>query len=198
MKALDLSEVTESTVKNKSSQERVRIVPGAYVCEIVSVEDKPVGSISGRPDAGDYLEIKYDVSEGEYAGYYADMASRTKFWPAKFYRSYKPKALGMFKHFIHTLEASNPSLSWDLCGINDEHALEGCKIGLILKDDTYAGMDGSIKHKMKVDKIVSVDEVRSGKYNNATHNTEAVPVVIIGEDKESGDSFEKIDDDVPF
>lgn len=197
MKALDLSEVTESTVKGEQPEkkERVRIVPGAYVCEIVSVEDKPVGSIEGRPEAGDYLEIKYDVSEGEYAGYFADMASRTKFWPAKFYRSYKKSALGMFKHFISTVEKSNPSLSWDLCGINDEHALEGCKVGLVLKDSTYSGMDGSTKHKMEVDKIVTVDEVRSGKYDNMNNSSDAAPVVVVGAEK---DSFEKVDQDVPF
>lgn len=186
MKALDLIHADTEVASEKT--EYKRIVPGGYVAEIVTVTDRPKGSIPNRPEAGDYLEITFDICEGEYTGYYADMASRTKFWAGKFWRSYKPEALGMFKHFITVLEQSNPSLCWDLMGINNEHDLEGCKLGIILKDDSYTGSDGQVKHRMKVADIKTVSEIRA----MTDKKTEAPVVVAKAED------IEDIQEDVPF
>lgn len=170
MKALDLRNTNGDT---KPPEKHIRIPEGTYVATIIAVTDNPEKS---------YLEIHYDIAEGPYANYFSELCDRAGFWAGRMYRSYKPNCLNMFKHYITTLEKSNPSLSWDLFGIseNDEHDLEGCKMGIVLENEDYTASDGSTKQRPKVKKVITVDEARS------TNNMSTEGAVVIKSSRGDG------------
>ena len=134
-----------------------RPVPGGYVCEIVRVEDFPLCKETGK---GDYLKIEFDFADGELKGYYADTYKKFNYWGGKFVRSYKEKALGMFKHFTNCVEDSNKGYTWDW----NEAALAGKKIGIVLGEEEYTGNDGAIKTCLEVKAIKTVDEIQRGDF----------------------------------
>ena len=136
-----------------TSGEFSRPTAGGYVCIITSAEDVPMGA-DGK---GDYLKIEYDIAEGDFEDYYQEQFDRWGgFWSARFIRSYKEKAIGMFKHFINCVESSNVGFVWDW----QETNLEGQKVGLVIGEEEYIKNDGSIGKRLYVKDIKTVDEIR--------------------------------------
>lgn len=190
MIAIDLSKVDENNTQNES---RKKIVPGGYVCEIKNVEDCPKGYNPMKPETGDFLKIQYDIVGGEFSHYYKDLEDKFGFWGGSFVRSYKETALNMFKGFISAIEKSNPGYVWDW----DEKSLIGKKVGLVLGPDTYIGMDGSEKVKMKVIAIKTVEDIQNGNYKKPDNTPGTTPTVKVV-DTTKTDDIETITDDVPF
>lgn len=140
-----------------TSGDFARPTPGGYVCEIVRAEDFPFREETGK---GDYLKIEYDFTEGDLAGYHADAYKKFGYWGGDFYRSYKEKALGMFKHFTNCVEESNEGYEWDW----NEQGLAGKKVGLVLGEEEYTGNDGAIKTRLYVKDVKNVDDIRKGDF----------------------------------
>ena len=153
MKNINLSNVTDST--------NSRPTAGGYVLEVTNVEDHPMNEATGK---GDYLTIEYDFAEGEFKEYYWSMMRSLGFWGGHFVRSYKPKALGMFKQFIHELKTDNPEFQWNDDAENDEKKMIGCRFGAVLGEEEYRGNDGSIKKRLYVAKITSIDKIHDNDY----------------------------------
>ena len=172
-----------------------RLEAGGYVLMITNVEDIPMNEHTGR---GDYLTIEYDIEEGPYKGYYRDMFTSLGFWGGHFIRSYKPKALGMFKEFIRELRHDNPEFKWNDDAENDEKSMIGCVFGAVLGEEEYRGNDGSLKTRLNVSKITTVSNIRTGKYSVPD------PKTLSGAPKASGvvdttaDSMEQISEDIPL
>ena len=140
-----------------SSGEFARPTAGGYICKIIDVEDVPMNA-EGK---GDYLRIEYDIASGDFAGYYKDLFD--KFggtWNASFIRSYKEKALGMFKHFTNCVEQSNTGYDWDW----NEKGLIGKYIGLVLGEEEYENSLEEIKTKLSVNQIKTVEEIKNGDF----------------------------------
>ena len=93
MKHIDMTNV-------KEAGEFDRLPAGAYVCVIRGVEDFP---------QKEYLKVTYDIAAGKYAGYYdktrADHPDWA--WTGAYVKSYKTKALPMFKRFCSAVSKSN-------------------------------------------------------------------------------------------
>lgn len=87
MKALNWESVEESAPWSK-------LPAGGYVVEIVAVED-----VAAR----EYLNVVFDIAEGEFKDYYDDEFGRNNPWAHRFVRSYKRSAEGMFKNFLQRL-----------------------------------------------------------------------------------------------
>ena len=153
MRNINLSNVADSN-NNKPTA-------GGYVLEITNVRDVPMNESTGK---GDYLIIDYDFADGEFKDYYYGMMKSLGFWGGHFIRSYKPKALGMFKAFINELKRDNPEFDWDDDAENDENRMVGCRLGAVLGEEEYRGNDGSIKKRLYVDKITSIDNIMNNKY----------------------------------
>ena len=175
MKKLDIDNTTSNTTTNIDEVKTYpRLVPDGYVCKLIRVEDTP---------EKEYLKIEFDIKEGPLANYYQSMSERLHFWGGSFIRSYKQTAIQFFVDFIRTLQKSNPSLNWDFTGENDEHVLEGLTCGLVLQDEEYRGRDGSVKHRMRVAAVKTVDDIRSGNFSVPEPKTvpkpEAVQVVTV-------------------
>jgi hypothetical protein len=144
-----------------SSGEFARPTAGGYICKIIDVEDVPMNE-QGK---GDYLRIEYDIADGEFKGYYKEQFDRWGGnWNASFIRSYKEKALGMFKHFIKCIEESNPKFSWDW----NETELINQYVGLVLGEEEYQNSVGEIKTKLTVREIKSVEDIRKGNFKIPT------------------------------
>lgn len=185
MRNLGLSKVTEDAQ---------RPTAGGYVLTITDVEDVPMNGNTGK---GDYLKISYDIAEGPFKDYYYGMYKSLGFWGGNLIRSYKPKALGMFKAFIKELKHDNPEFNWNMDDENDEKTMIGRKFGAVIGEEEYRGNDGSIKTRLNVNKIVSIDNIHDGKFKvpelkkiATASNTAAVDT--------TGDSIETITDDTPF
>ena len=167
------------------SGEFARPMPGGYVCEIVRAEDMPFRAETGK---GDYLLIEYDFAEGELSAYHADAYKKFGYWGGRLVRSYKEKALGMFKHFTNCVEESNEGYTWDW----NEAGLAGKKIGLVLGEEEYMGNDGAVKTRLYVKDIKTVEDIRRGDFK--------VPPLkkLKGMGVAAAPAVEATDDDLPF
>ena len=168
-----------------STGEFARPTAGGYVCKIIDVKDFPVDD-KGK---GDYLKIEYDIVEGEFEGYYKEQYDKWGGnWNASFIRSYKEKALGMFKHFTNCIEKSNSNYIWNW----NETTLIGKKIGLVLGEEEYINSQGNLRVKLVVKEIKTVGDIINGEFK--------VPVIKKLVDNNSVVNFVEIKDDeeLPF
>ncbi len=185
MRSLDLSNVTEDAQRPSA---------GGYVLTIAGVEDVPMNSNTNK---GDYLKISYDFAEGTFQNYYYGMYKSLGFWGGILIRSYKPKALGMFKGFIKELEHDNPEFHWNMDGENDEKSMIGCSFGAVIGEEEYRGNDGSVKTRLRVTKITSIDDIHNGKFKVPELKKIATAANTAVVDT-TNDSFEAVNDDAPF
>ena len=151
MRHIDMTNVKEAS----GSFERP--TAGAYICKITAVED-----FSNK----EYLKVSYDIDEGEFAGYY----ERTRndhpdwAWVGAYVKSYKTKALPMFKRFCTAVSKSNGNFVFDGGSVNaDERTLVGKRIGLLFQEEEYYGNDGEKKTRLIVNREFSVDKLASQK-----------------------------------
>jgi hypothetical protein len=179
--------------------ERKPLPLGAYVCKVkqVRVQDNNYGS---------QLALLFDITEGEYAGYYhKDFEANTnadKKWRGLM-RVWLPKDDGsekdeltksFFKGFVTAFERSNPGYTFDW----NENSLAGKTIGILYRNEEW---DYNGKHGWAVRpfKAISADTVRDGSYtipkdkplNNGSASTVAPANVPAG-------YTEVEDEDLPF
>ena len=139
-----------------------RLWAGGYVCKITKVTDVPVNENTGK---GDYLQIEYDIAEGEHKDHYKHMQESLDFWGGRYIRSYKEKALPMFKRMCSAISKSNPGFVFDGGKQNsDEQTLVGKYIGLVLAEEEYIGNDGSKKTRLYVSSEKDIKDIRSGNF----------------------------------
>lgn len=135
-----------------------RLPAGGYVCRIISATDH---STEEKP----YLDIVYDVAEGDYAGYYSDEWGKENTWAHSVRWYYTKAALGMFKGNLKNVDESNGT-SFEVSaqtGI-DERKLAGCLIGMIIGYEEYESNDGSIKTRIRVRSTRPVAQIRDGRF----------------------------------
>ena len=141
--------------KKSVSGGREILPAGGYVCKILSAEDVAEKS---------YLFMTFDIVEGEYKGYFEDLYDRADFWAGKCYRSYKEKALPMFKRMCSAVIKSNKNFIFDGNEHADEQTLIGKKVGILLGEEEYIGNDGTTKVRLYVVREMPVDEIKAGKF----------------------------------
>ncbi len=150
MKQVNLANVQEAS-------ESKRLPAGVYICVIRNVEDVP---------DKDYLKVTYDIADGEYKGYYDELRANHPDWSwvGAYVKSYKEKALPMFKRFCTAVSRSNAGFVFDGGAINsDERTLIGKRLGIILQEEEYYGNDGELRTRLSVDREFSVDELGNQK-----------------------------------
>lgn len=132
-----------------------RLAPGGYVIRIQSVkDDKKQGESENS-----MLRIVYDIAEGPEAGRYKNEEPDNDYRHS-FVRSYKEKALGMFKAFTNAIEESNPGYTWDW----KEQGLVGKLLGVVIGYEEYEANDGNVKERQRVASCISADRVRQGDF----------------------------------
>lgn len=150
MKKIDMTNVQEAG-------EFTRLPAGAYECTITAVED-----VADR----EYLKVSYDIATGEFANYYGNQRAEHPDWAwvGAYVKSYKTKALPMFKRFCSAVSKSNGSFVFDGNAINaDEKTLVGKKIGLVLREEEYYSNSGDLRTRLIVHKEFPVDQIDKQK-----------------------------------
>lgn len=153
MKKLDMSNIKEAGESN-------RLPAGAYICAIRQVKDFP---------DKEYLKVTYDIVKGEYAGYYDKLRADHPDWGwvGAYTKSYKQKALPMFKRFCSAVSKSNGNYVFDGGNVNaDETTLTGKLLGLVLRDEEYYGNDGEKKTRLTVFREFPADKLASQKVSD--------------------------------
>lgn len=133
-----------------------QLPPGGYVARIVDVED-----VEDR----EYLNVVYDIAEGDWAGFYSDDFGRSNPWMHRFVRSYKESALGMFKAFLSRLEESNRDFNiaqWQV--YSDPRQLVGLELGIVVQTELYTNDRGEDKKRLNVVGVYASQDVRNGDY----------------------------------
>lgn len=176
-----------------------KLPAGGYICKIIDVEDVPMGKDPKKPDKGDYLRVYFDIADGEYKGYYSDDFGKKYPTVHSYVRSYKEKALGMFKGFLQAVDDSNGT---DFVKAAEkgfsEKELVGKLIGLVLGYEEYESNFGEIRERIYVAANRSTQAIVEGDFKvpelkkltaNSTKSGAPAPV----------DGFSGIDDsDIPF
>lgn len=148
-----------------------------------------------------YLEVLFDVAEGEWKDHYKDIFDRFGFWSGKFSVFFEGKSKGFFKGFIEDVEASNGVQLVTPAGI-DEKKLDGLLIGIVLQEEDYMSNSGEIKTRLVRDKLMAVDEIRKGNYTvppKKEYQAEPIPEAVEVVDMSNQETaFEQIDAELPF
>lgn len=150
MKRIDMTNVQEAG-------EFTKVPAGAYVCIITAVEDVP---------DKEYLKVSYDIAEGEFAKYYTNQRNDHPDWAwiGAYVKSYKQKALPMFKRFCSAISKSNGSFVFDGNAINaDERTLVGKKLGIVLREEEYYSNSGDLRTRLIVHKEFPIDQIGKQK-----------------------------------
>lgn len=140
----------------QDSTDFAQLPSGGYVCIIQEVADH---SNEEKP----YLEIVYDIADGEYVGFYSDDWGRNH-PQAHSVRQYCTEAsMGVFKGFINAVNESNNADFDPAVGFNEQN-MRGLLIGLVIGKEWYNADDGTDKWFMKVFNVKSVKAIQEGKF----------------------------------
>ena len=144
--------------------ERRSLPVGAYICKIIQAVVRDSGY-------GDQLNIVFDISEGEYAGFFKDgfdsNPREDKKWKGVL-RQFLPKDDGSekdgwtkssLKGLITAIEESNPGYTWNW----DERTLAGKVIGIIFRNEEWE-YDGKTGWATRPFRACSTDAVYDGRY----------------------------------
>jgi hypothetical protein len=131
---------------------------GGYVLKVLGAE-------VCNNSVGQYVKLGCDIVEGEYAEHFNSIRAEHQDWAwvGAYVKSYKPKALPMFKRFCTAVTKSNPGYVFDGQINTDEKTLAGKKIGLVLAEEEYYGNDGEKRTRLYVAREFPVDEIASQK-----------------------------------
>ena len=164
--------------------ERRELELGAYVCKI---KQAGVHTNADGSQPGAQLCIVFDITEGDYTGFYAaDFAANTradKKWKGVL-RLFLPRNDGSdkdewtkstLKGFCTAVEKSNPGYQWNW----DEASLVGKTVGIMFRNEEW-DYDGKTGWAVRPFRAISTDSVRSGDYtlpaDKPLKNKAAAPV----------------------
>lgn len=158
-----LGKIYNETEANMGDFER--LPAGGYVCKITSAKDCPLGFKAGKPDAGNYIEIIYDIAEGQYKGFYSDDWGEKHPTAHSYYASYKDSNFGRFKGFLKAIDESN-NTNFEQQAVTglDEKQLVGKLIGLVIGYEEYNTDRGEVKESAKARFACSAARIRSGDF----------------------------------
>jgi len=121
-----------------------------------------VGATDNAPR--EYVEIVFDIAEGEHAGYYSDEWGKAHPYAHHFFMSYKDSASGMLKARLEAIAASNPGFdpfaAWDAGRLD---IFTNRLVGVNLQEEEYRRNDGDTGTRLNVCQVVDAQLVREGK-----------------------------------
>lgn len=144
--------------------DRQKLPLGAYVCKVKQA--KVVDN-----DYGSQLALLFDITEGEYAGFfqkdYASNTAQDKKWRGLL-RVWLPKDDGSdsdemtkrtFKGMTTSFEKSNPGYQWDW----NENSLVGKTVGILFRNEEWE-YNGKSGWAVRPFRAISADTVRDEEY----------------------------------
>lgn len=166
---------------------------GGYVIKIVGVEDVP---------QYDYLNIYYDVAEGDKEGFFSDL-SEDDMWRHKIRQGYEGWQEKYFKGLLESLEDSNPNFSIEKWQTNcNENDLVGLIVGAIITKYHKVNTQGNLSFDYNAI-FMSADRIRSGNFTVPDDKWSDEAKLLNDEQKASGKSEDSgfvnpFTNDLPF
>lgn len=131
-----------------------KLPAGPYVAIITDATDK---------EDKQYVEIVYDIAEGEHKGFYSDDWGKSHPYAHHVFFSYKDTALGMLKGRLEAIQASNPGFdafaAWDAGRLD---MFKNRLVGINLQEEEYERNDGDTGVRLNVAQVVDAQKVRDG------------------------------------
>lgn len=130
---------------------------GGQICKIINVEE-------GKTQKGnDYIDILFDIDEGEQAGYYTKRYEEMKKtnqakWQGVYRQFTGGNSVPYFKGMIENIEKSNEGYHFNF----DEKTLIGKKFGGVFGREQYKNQQGELKFAIKCRNIRTVEAIRQG------------------------------------
>ena len=121
---------------------------GGFVLKIVAAVDH---------EQEGYIEISYEIAEGDCAGYYE--------WSESFRRYYESNYEGatQFEKFLTAVEKSNDGFDFDSWNW-DCSVLEGLLVGAVFKKRLYTTEQGNDREAPKLAYCCGADDIRNGNF----------------------------------
>jgi hypothetical protein len=156
-----MTEADWANIQENEGGEFPRPAPGGYIAFITDYEDVERAPAPGKKDQ--YLRCYWDFYDGPFKGYNRETYKRLGFWEhhATFIRSYKDSALPFFKAFKTCLESSNRGYRFNTDRLEE---LRLKYIGIVLGEEEYQANDGTIKKRLYVAQLRSVQAIQKGEF----------------------------------
>lgn len=128
---------------------------GPYVARLVNLTDN---------EQREYVEVVFDIAEGEHANYYSDEWGKAHPYAHHFFMSYKDSALGILKGRLKAIADSNPGFDPEAAWNADRlDMFVGRLVGINLQEEEYERNDGDTGTRLNVCQVVDAQLVRDGK-----------------------------------
>lgn len=142
-------------IQSTAQGEFTPLPAGPYVAKVLDAIDKP---------EKEYVEVIFDIAEGEHAGYYSDDWGKAHPYAHHFFMSYKDTALGMLKGTLDAFQKSNPGFdpfaAWDAGRLD---MFRSRIVGVNLQEEEYRDSNDEIRTRLNVCARVDAQQVRDGK-----------------------------------
>jgi len=143
-----------------------KLPPGGYIIGILEADER------SYEDGNNYIEIKFDIAEGEYKNFYTNQYKSSQIENKKYKGSHRvnvPREDGtdadaitarILKTMITSVEISNPGYRWAW----DEKTLKSKKVGAVFFEKEYE-INGKRGFFTALHSFRGADAIKDGKFN---------------------------------
>ena len=183
-----MRKVNWASVTASSDEGFEKLPAGPYVAVITEATDN---------ETKQYVEIVYDIAEGEHKGYYSDDWGKSHPYAHHIFMSYKDTALGMLKGRLEAIQASNPGFdafaAWDAGRLD---MFRNRLVGINLQEEEYERNDGDTGIRLNVAQVVDAQKVRDGLVKTRERKTIDAKKAHVPTTQAEKDAFNNVD--IPF
>ena len=183
-----MRKVNWASVTASSDGDFEKLPAGPYVAVITEATDN---------ENKQYVEIVYDIAEGEHKGYYSDDWGKSHPYAHHIFMSYKDTALGMLKGRLEAIQASNPGFdafaAWDAGRLD---MFRNRLVGINLQEEEYERNDGDTGVRLNVAQVVDAQRVRDGLVKTRERKTLDAKKAHVPPTQSEKDTFNAVD--IPF
>lgn len=177
------------------------LAPGPYICKVIDIEETK--SKTGKPMVKMALDIEEGDEKGRFNDIYKNDDRMDKKWPAsgvmyQLTEDADGNCSRGFKMLIDCLEEDNLGkfgpVQW---GDNFCKSIKDRLIGVVFRKEQYEAQDGELRWSCKPNTIRHIEDIRAGKVKTPEDKYLNGNKATIQPEKPA-DSFQSIDEDVPF
>lgn len=178
----------------------MKLPPGGYVVEI---KKAILGTYS---DGTEYMQISFDICEGDYAGYFTQQYKNSTFEDKKYKGRMRitlakgdgtdrdRNTLRTFKTNIVAIESSNEGYKWNW----DTDSLIGLKAGLLFRNKEY-NFNGNHGFWTEPIRFYNIEKIRNGEFEIPKDKMLEVEESTAADTPDEVPGFSAVNfDDVPF
>lgn len=183
----------------KVYENRKKLPAGGYICEVKKCEETT--SSTGK----EMVKVAFEIAEGEFKGYFMDEFTRAKEykqdakWPYAgtkwiLTKDEEGNTNRLLKAFVTSIEAENVKVEWN---DNFRKSVQGALLGVVFRNEEneYEGV-----HYWRAVPcfFCSCEDIRTNNYNTPADKPLDVPGASLSRADDLPDSFQAVEEDIPF